>query len=64
MYSVFVYTLDLFGFDGDIGLAKLIGEEAVSCFKQNYVNVATVLLFITKAFNPYDKRQLQRNLFT
>lgn len=48
---------DLFGFDGDIGLAKFIDEEAISHFRENYVSVATVLPFLTKAFNPYDKRQ-------
>lgn len=58
MYCIFVYMFDLFGFDVDTGLANLIDEEAVSHFKQNYVSVATVLPFLTKAFNPYDKRQL------
>lgn len=58
MYIICVYSLDLFGFDGDICLGRLTDEKAVSCFKQNCVSLATVLPFLIKAFHPDDKRQL------
>lgn len=34
MYNIFVYMWDLFGFDGDLGLAKFRDEEVVLHFKE------------------------------
>lgn len=64
MYSIYVYTLDLFGFDGDICLGRLTDEKAVSCFEQNYVSLATVLPFLIKAFHQMIKGSYKRNVST